>query len=66
MGKTDFTLRAQLIQESLSNLLNQAKCIVNDSDICVNKCHYGYKPTLYYVISQYKKVKVSFCGKQNV
>ena len=60
MGKTDFLPRDKSIQESYSNLLEQAHCLVNLSDICVKKCKYGYKPTLYHVLSLYNNVKVIF------
>ena len=58
--------RDKSIQESYRNLLQQTHCLVNLSDICVNKCNYGYKPTLYHVISRYKKVISIYCNKHIV
>ena len=60
MGKTDLIPRDKSIQESYSNLLEQAHCLVNLSDICVKKRKYGYKPTFYHVLSLCKNVKVIF------
>ena len=60
MGISRLYTTSYVYTRTLRYILKQAKCMVIDTNVRVNKYYYWLKPTLYHVLSLYKNVKVIF------